>query len=80
MDKLKKCLSEHIETAKKMQNLLPLINDAADICIKALKNGNKIMLCGNGGSAADAQHIAAELGGRFKKERNKNKKKKNRTT
>ena len=70
MDKLKKCLSEHIETAKKMQNLLPLINDAADICIEALKNGNKIMLCGNGGSAADAQHIAAELSGRFKKERN----------
>ena len=70
MDKLKKCLSEHIETAKKMQNLLPLINDAADICIEALKNGNKILLCGNGGSAADAQHIAAELSGRFKKERN----------
>ena len=70
MDKIKKCLSEHIETAKKMQNLLPLINDAADICIKALKSGDKILLCGNGGSAADAQHIAAELSGRFKKERN----------
>jgi len=70
MDKLKKCLNEHIETAKRMQNLLPLIKDAADICIKALKNQNKIMLCGNGGSAADAQHIAAELSGRFKKERN----------
>ena len=69
MDKLKKCLNEHIETAKRMQNLLPLIQDAADICIKALKNQNKIMLCGNGGSAADAQHIAAELSGRFKKER-----------
>ena len=37
----------------------------ADICIKALKNGNKIMLCGNGGSAADAQHIAAELVGKL---------------
>jgi len=41
MDKLKKSLSEHIETAKKMENLLPLINDAADICIKALKTGIK---------------------------------------
>jgi len=70
MDKLKKCLNEHIETAKRMQNLLSLIKDAADICVKALKSGNKIMLCGNGGSAADAQHIAAELSGRFKKERN----------
>jgi D-sedoheptulose 7-phosphate isomerase len=33
--------------------------------VSALKNGNKVLLCGNGGSAADAQHIAAELAGRF---------------
>ncbi|MBK9107242.1 MAG: D-sedoheptulose 7-phosphate isomerase [Saprospiraceae bacterium] len=40
------------------------------ICIQtALQNGNRIYLCGNGGSAADAQHIAAELTGRFYKER-----------
>jgi len=37
--------------------------------VKALKDGKKILLCGNGGSAADAQHIAAEFIGRFKKER-----------
>lgn len=37
--------------------------------IHALKNGNKILLCGNGGSAADAQHIAAELAGRFNYDR-----------
>ncbi|MCR5050871.1 MAG: D-sedoheptulose 7-phosphate isomerase [Paludibacteraceae bacterium] len=37
----------------------------ADRIYMALKNGNKILLCGNGGSAADAQHIAAELVGRF---------------
>lgn len=37
--------------------------------IRALKNGNKILLCGNGGSAADAQHIAAELAGRFNYDR-----------
>ncbi len=36
---------------------------AADICIAALKDGNKILFCGNGGSAADAQHLAAELMG-----------------
>ena len=36
---------------------------------RALKNGNKILLCGNGGSAADAQHIAAELAGRFNYDR-----------
>ncbi len=36
---------------------------------KRLKNGNKVMICGNGGSAADAQHFAAEIVGRFEKER-----------
>ncbi len=39
------------------------------IVTEALQRGNKVLLCGNGGSAADAQHIAAELTGRFKKER-----------
>jgi D-sedoheptulose 7-phosphate isomerase len=37
------------------------IAKAADICVKAIKNGGKIMLCGNGGSAADSQHLATEL-------------------
>jgi len=66
---LNKCLDDHIEVSKKMVNLLPNITEASILCIDALKNGNKILLCGNGGSAADAQHIAAELSGRFKKER-----------
>lgn len=38
---------------------------AAEACVAALRNGNKVLLAGNGGSAADAQHIAAELMGRF---------------
>lgn len=42
-----------------------LIVDVADVCVHALKNGGKILLAGNGGSAADAQHLAAELVGRF---------------
>lgn len=42
---------------------------AGEILVQALKNGNKVLICGNGGSAADAQHIAAELTGRYKKER-----------
>jgi D-sedoheptulose 7-phosphate isomerase len=45
------------------------INNVANIMINALKNGKKIVFFGNGGSAADAQHIAAELSGRFLKER-----------
>jgi D-sedoheptulose 7-phosphate isomerase len=41
------------------------IKDVSDVIVKALKAGKKIILCGNGGSAADAQHFAAELTGRF---------------
>ena len=66
---LNKCLNEHIEVAKKLKDLLPLIEDSAKYCIESLKNGGRVLICGNGGSAADAQHIAAELSGRFKKER-----------
>ena len=45
------------------------IERLASICVAALKAGNKILICGNGGSAADAQHMAAELVGRFVSER-----------
>ena len=45
------------------------IENAAKLCIECLKNGNKLLLFGNGGSAADAQHIAAEITGRYKTER-----------
>lgn len=41
------------------------INEAADLMISTLRQGGKIHFCGNGGSAADAQHLAAELSGRF---------------
>lgn len=40
-------------------------SEIADICVKALRNGNKIFFAGNGGSAADAQHLAAELVGKL---------------
>ena len=52
-----------------MANLQSHIYTACIIVTEALKNGHKILLCGNGGSAADAQHIAAELSGRYKIER-----------
>lgn len=45
--------------------LLARIQQAADIITAALRSGGKIHFCGNGGSAADAQHLAAELSGRF---------------
>ena len=47
-----------------------VIEKIANIWIEALKNGNKIIFCGNGGSAADSQHLAAELMGRYKIDRN----------
>jgi D-sedoheptulose 7-phosphate isomerase len=45
------------------------ISEAIDLMFAALSNGNKILACGNGGSAADCQHFAAELVGRFERER-----------
>lgn len=47
------------------EDLVDRINQVADIMVKALKDGKRILWCGNGGSAADAQHLAAELSGRF---------------
>ena len=46
-----------------------LLEKIASLCIKSLKENGKIIFMGNGGSAADAQHLAAELVGRFKKDR-----------
>ena len=64
---------EFCEHIKASQNTLDSIADqietASKICINSLKNGGKILIMGNGGSAADAQHIAAELVGRYKTER-----------
>ncbi len=51
------------------ENLGPQVQQLADRIINAFKNGNQVILMGNGGSAGDAQHIAAEFVGRFKKER-----------
>ncbi|MGE4294874.1 MAG: D-sedoheptulose 7-phosphate isomerase [Campylobacterales bacterium] len=62
-------LKGHQETFAKAAALADPLSKAAQACIEALKRGNKILLFGNGGSAGDAQHIAAELTGRYKKER-----------
>ena len=51
------------------ENLADRVQTLADKVTEAFKKGNKVILMGNGGSAADAQHIAAEFVGRFKKER-----------
>ena len=70
----KKLITETIETHKKMVNALrvngiDIIAAIADMITGALKQNGTVYICGNGGSAADAQHIAAELVGRFCRER-----------
>ena len=57
------------ENVKQLAEQADVIAKIADICTQALKNGCKIMFCGNGGSAADSQHLAAEFVGRYKMER-----------
>lgn len=51
------------------EELISVIERAVEIITKAFQQGNKILFCGNGGSAADAQHLAAEFTGRFYKDR-----------
>jgi D-sedoheptulose 7-phosphate isomerase len=61
---------ESAELKMKSANLLAQpISQAIELMFNALSNGNKILACGNGGSAGDAQHFAAELVGRFERER-----------
>jgi D-sedoheptulose 7-phosphate isomerase len=67
---LTKSLQEHLETCQKLlDSLLPDIERSGQTICDALTSGKKILLCGNGGSAADAQHIAAELVGCYEKQR-----------
>ena len=61
-------VAEHIDLFFKI-NKIDSILDSSEILINSLKGANKILICGNGGSAADSQHFAAELIGRFEKER-----------
>lgn len=64
------CFEEHIFVANQTKETLQFaIKDACEIISDAILNEKKIIICGNGGSAADAQHIAAEFTGRFVKER-----------
>jgi D-sedoheptulose 7-phosphate isomerase len=68
-DIIKKEFSEHLKVAQEISSLSEIIEISAKLCIDSLQNGGKILIFGNGGSAADAQHIAAEMVGRYKVER-----------
>lgn len=60
-----KYLETVAQNFERMRGIAPAIDEAANLCIQSLENGGKIIFCGNGGSAADSQHLAAELMGRF---------------
>lgn len=66
---LRNAFADHIAVIKSLETILPEISAVGDLLKKTLAQGGKILVMGNGGSAADSQHIAAEIVGRFKKER-----------
>lgn len=67
---LTKSFNEHLEAIQSLiDSKLGEIERAGLLICKTLASGNKVLLCGNGGSAADAQHLAAELIGRYEHER-----------
>ena len=70
MQFLTNSLQEHLATIQKLLDAsLPEIERSGQMICDALVGGRKVLLCGNGGSAADAQHIAAELVGCYEKQR-----------
>ncbi len=62
-------LEEHLKTFQSLETLRGDALKLSDIIVECFRRGNKILLMGNGGSAADCQHMAAELVGRYKMER-----------
>lgn len=68
-DNINTALAEHQTVIAHLAPLVPLIAQAGERLRHCLENGGKVLLMGNGGSAADSQHIAAEIVGRYKKER-----------
>lgn len=68
MDKIKNIIQSSIDVKSlvlKNETLLNTIEECVQVMVKAFESGHKVLFCGNGGSASDAQHLAAELTGRF---------------
>ena len=68
-DEIKTIIDESIKVKERIKELAPLISKVSQVIINAYRNNKKVVLFGNGGSAADAQHIAAEFVGKFYKKR-----------
>jgi len=69
VEKIKAIWEEHLEVARRLPDLAAAASEAVDLISASLAGGGQLLIGGNGGSAADAQHIAAELTGRFFLER-----------
>src|ERR1700719_374667 len=68
MDKIKNIIRASINVKQlvlKDEELISIIEKVVNVILNAFKNGKRVYFCGNGGSAADAQHLAAEFSGRF---------------
>src|SRR6185369_15428486 len=68
MEKIKQIIQASIDVKKLVledDKLMQTVGDCVSVIVTAFQNGNKVLFCGNGGSAADAQHLAAEFSGRF---------------
>jgi D-sedoheptulose 7-phosphate isomerase len=68
MQKIKDIIQSSIDVKTKILNddkISQTIQDCTNLIVRAFEKGNKVLFCGNGGSAADAQHLAAEFSGRF---------------
>lgn len=67
---MKDTIQEHLDVIKRIDTvLLAELEKVVELCCSSLRNGKKLIFCGNGGSAADAQHLAAEFVVRFSKSR-----------
>lgn len=67
-EKIKSCISESVSVKSRIledEVLLDTVETITAVIVTAFRNGNHVYFCGNGGSAADAQHLAAEFSGRF---------------
>ncbi len=69
MQSIENSIAAHIKLCQELSGYIESINTISQALISVLKNKGKILIAGNGGSAADSQHMAAELVGRFKKDR-----------
>ncbi len=68
MEKIKNIIQSSIDVKKNIladDKILQTIMDCVNVIVHAFESGNKVLFCGNGGSASDAQHLAAEFSGRF---------------